>query len=247
MNSDRQRVVLISGGSKGLGAALVQRFLTSGCKVATFSRKRTEAIASWESQSDIRHRFYFSEVDITDRVCCRHFVKEVAERLGNVNILINNVGIARVGLLPVFPDDDIDLLIDLNLKSTIYLTKLVVRPMLLLGWGRVINISSVVGVSGFRGLSVYGAAKAALDGFTRSLARELGPKNITVNSIAPGYLRTPMTHGLSTEQIQQIIRRTPMGRLGEVSDVVALAHFLASNEADFITGQTFVIDGGLTC
>jgi 3-oxoacyl-[acyl-carrier protein] reductase len=118
--------------------------------------------------------------------------------------------------------------------------------MLRQGSGRVINISSIVGLSGYRGLSVYGATKAALDGFTRGLARELGSRGITVNSVAPGYLRTEMSHGLDEEQLGQIVRRTPAGRLGESADVAAAVRFLVSDEASFVTGHTFVIDGGLT-
>jgi 3-oxoacyl-[acyl-carrier protein] reductase len=113
--------------------------------------------------------------------------------------------------------------------------------------GRIINISSIVGMSGYRGLSVYGATKAALDGFTRALARELGSRGITVNSIAPGYLRTEMSHGLDADQLGQIVRRTPSGRLGEAEDVARAVQFLAASESDYITGHVLVVDGGLTC
>src|SRR5204863_3902912 len=128
--------------------------------------------------------------------------------------------------------------------ATIHMTRLVVRRMLRQGSGRIINISSIVGLAGYRGLSVYGATKAALDGFTRALARELGPRGITVNSVAPGYLRTEMSHGLEDEQLGQIARRTPAGRLGEVGDVAAAVLFLASPEAEFISGHVLVVDGG---
>ena len=119
--------------------------------------------------------------------------------------------------------------------------------MLSLGRGRIINISSIVGLSGYRGLSVYSATKAALDGFTRSLARELGSRNITVNSVAPGYLTTEMTETLADRQARQIIGRTPLGRLGDPAEVADLVKFLASEQAAFITGQVIVIDGGITC
>jgi 3-oxoacyl-[acyl-carrier protein] reductase len=125
-------------------------------------------------------------------------------------------------------------------------TKLAVRRMLMGGPGRIITISSVSGITGYRGLSVYGATKAALDGFTRGLARELGGRGITVNSVCPGYLETDMSHGLTPEQLTQIARRTPLGRLGEPEDVAAAVTFLASDAAAFITGQTLVVDGGLT-
>jgi len=119
--------------------------------------------------------------------------------------------------------------------------------MLSLGWGRIINISSIVGLSGYRGLSVYSATKAALDGFSRALARELGSRNITVNSVAPGYLTTEMTEELGEKQRKQIVGRTPMGRMGSSDDVAGAVHFLASDEAGFVTGQVLVVDGGISC
>jgi 3-oxoacyl-[acyl-carrier protein] reductase len=244
--AEQSRVVLVSGGSRGLGAGLVQAFLECGHRVATFSRSATDRTRGWSTDPAIRDRFHFAEVDATDRAGTRALVDAVGERWGGIEVLVNNAGIAIDGLLPLLQDDDIDRLVDVDLKSVIFLTKRVLRPMLLRDWGRIINISSVVGISGYRGLSVYGATKAALDGFTRGLAREVGVRGITVNSVAPGYLRTEMTHGLESEQMEQIVRRTPVGRLGEVEDVAAMVLFLASERANFITGQTLVVDGGIT-
>lgn len=242
----KSRVVLVSGGSRGLGAGLVQAFLDRGDRVATFSRTATDVTRRWSADPAVRDRFHFMEVDATDRAATRALLAAVTDRWGAVEILVNNAGVAIEGLLPLMTDDDVDTLVDVDLKSVIFLTKQVLRPMLLLDRGRIISISSVVGLSGYRGLSVYGAAKAAIDGFTRGLAREVGPRNITVNSVAPGYLRTDMTHGLDEEQLQQIVRRTPVGRLGEVQDVAAVVLFLASEQAGFVTGQTLVVDGGMT-
>jgi 3-oxoacyl-[acyl-carrier protein] reductase len=137
--------------------------------------------------------------------------------------------------------------VDLNLKGTFYVTRAASRAMLARRSGAIVNISSIVGLSGYRGLSVYAATKAALDGFTRSLARELGSRGITVNSVAPGYLRTEMSHGLDEAQLGQIVRRTPLGRLGEPEDVARMVLFLSAPENSYITGQVFVVDGGLTC
>lgn len=242
----QSRVVLVSGGSRGLGAALVQAFLDEGHRVATFSRSATDRTRDWSADPAVRDRFHFVEVDATDRDGTRALLGAVTERFGAVEILVNNAGVAIDGLLPLMRDEDIDTLVDVDLTATILLTKRVLRPMLLCDWGRIITISSVVGLSGYRGLSVYGATKAALDGFTRGLAREVGVRGITVNSVAPGYLRTEMTHGLDEEQMRQIVRRTPVGRLGEVEDVAAMVLFLASERAGFITGQTLVVDGGIT-
>lgn len=239
------KVALISGGSKGLGAALVERFLANGFKVATCSRTPTEQTVAWEK----RHgdNFYFEALSLNDRPACRQYVRNIQQRLGDVSVLVNNAGVANTAVLALADDDAIDRVIDTNLKGTFYLTRLVCRPMLSLGWGRIINISSIVGLSGYRGLSVYSATKAGLDGFTRSLARELGSRNITVNSVAPGYLTTEMTEELDERQRGQIIGRTPMGRMGTARDVAGAVQFLASEDASFITGQVLVVDGGISC
>ncbi|MCU1463847.1 MAG: 3-oxoacyl-ACP reductase FabG [Acidimicrobiales bacterium] len=240
------RVVVVTGGSRGLGVAIVRSFLDDGDRVATCSRSATAHTDGWASDPATADRFHFAAADLSDRQACRAFVRGVIERFGRIDVLVNNAGVARDGVLGLTQDDDVDAVIDLNLKGTIETTRLVSRRMLRQGSGRIINISSVVGRSGYRGLSVYGATKAALDGFTRALARELGSRGITVNSVAPGYLRTEMTHGLDEGDLGQIVRRTPAGRLGEPEDVAAAVRFLASPEAAFITGHVLVVDGGLT-
>ena len=222
----------------------MQRFLDLGDKVATFSRSSTKQVEKW--QADYPEHFYFSPLSLTDKSACKEYVNLVEERFGHIDILVNNAGIANVSLLALETDDAIDKLIDLNLKGSFFLTRIVSRSMLSGDWGRIINISSIVGLSGYRGLSVYSATKAGLDGFTRSLARELGSRNITVNSIAPGYLTTEMTEELDSAQTRQIIKRTPLGRLGSPEDVAKVAAFIASDEAAFITGQVIVVDGGIT-
>ncbi len=239
------KVVLISGGSKGLGAGLVDSFLGRGFKVATFSRAATDTTKQWQQQYG--DNFYFETLSLADKAACKQYVENVQRQLGDINILVNNAGVAHTALLALTDDEAIDRLIDTNLKGTFYLTRLVCRPMLSLGWGRIINISSIVGLSGYRGLSVYSATKAGLDGFTRSLARELGSRNITVNSVAPGYLTTEMTEELGARQRRQIVGRTPMGRMGTAEDVAGAVQFLAGDDANFITGQVLVVDGGITC
>ncbi len=239
------RTVLVTGGSRGLGAALVQAFLDSGDRVATCSRLASPAIDAWRSGEDA-DRVHHELLDLTDRAATRSFVQGVVDRFGPIDVLVNNAGLARDGVLGLFSEDDIDDVVSLNLTATIHVTKLVSRGMLRHGFGRIINISSIVGSSGYRGLSVYGATKAALDGFTRALARELGGRGITVNSVAPGYLRTEMTHGLDESQLIQIAGRTPVGRLGAPGDVTGPVLFLASDAAEFVTGTVFVVDGGLT-
>lgn len=240
------RSVVVTGGSRGLGAVLVRSFLERGDRVATCSRSSTPATDAWSADPKVADRFMHEAFDLTDRSACDAFVGRVVERFGRVDVLVNNAGLARDGVLGLVRSEEVDQVVDLNLKATIHVTRLVARRMLRQGSGRIISISSVVGISGYRGLSVYGATKAAIDGFTRALARELGPRGITVNSVAPGYLRTEMTHGLDDAQLQQITRRTPLGRLGEAEEVAAAVCFLASPEAGFVNGQMLVVDGGLT-
>ena len=239
------RTVVITGGSKGLGAGIVQSFLDSGDRVATCSRSATPLVKEWEAEHS--DRFLFLEADISDREQSGAFVKAVTEKWGAVDVLVNNAGVARDGILALFSDEDTDTVIDLNLKGTIHLTRAVVRSMLTKRSGRIVNISSITGLTGYRGLTVYGATKAALDGFTRALAREVGSRNITVNSIASGYLKTEMSHGLDDGQLGQIVRRTPAGRLGEPDDIARAVQFLVDERNDWITGQVLVVDGGLTC
>jgi 3-oxoacyl-[acyl-carrier protein] reductase len=241
------RTVVVTGGSKGLGAGIVKSFLESGDRVATCARSSTPEVEAWSSDPELKDRFFFQSADLADRGDTDVFIKAVLAHWGTIDILVNNAGVARDGILGLFSDDDVDTVVDLNLKGTIHITRLVSRHMLARRSGRIINISSIIGLSGYRGLSVYGATKAALDGFTRALARELGSRGITVNSVAPGYLRTEMSHGLDEGQLDQIVRRTPAGRLGEPEDVARAIQFLTAPESDYITGHVLVLDGGLTC
>jgi 3-oxoacyl-[acyl-carrier protein] reductase len=240
------RTVVITGGSRGLGTGIAAAFLEAGDRVATCARSSSPQVEEWQAAHP--DRFLFEEVDLSDRAAADSFVSSVVERWEVIDVLVNNAGVAREGILALFSDDDADTVVDLNLKATIHVTRVVVRRMLARERpGRVINISSIVGLSGYRGLAVYSATKAALDGFTRALARELGSTGITVNSVAPGYLRTEMSHGLDERQLEQIVRRTPAGRLGEPGDIARMVQFLAAPESDYMTGQVIVVDGGLTC
>jgi 3-oxoacyl-[acyl-carrier protein] reductase len=241
------RTVVVTGGSRGLGAGIVQAYLDAGDRVATCARSATPEVAQWGSEPRLRERFMFAAADLSDRAQSEQFIGDVIARWGAIDVLVNNAGVARDGVLALFSDDDVDTVIDLNLRATIQVTRLVVRRMLARGGGKIVNVSSIVGRSGYRGLAVYSATKAALDGMTRALARELGSRGITVNSVAPGYLRTEMSHGLDDGQLDQIVRRTPAGRLGEPDDVARAVQFLTDPRNDYITGHVLVLDGGLTC
>jgi 3-oxoacyl-[acyl-carrier protein] reductase len=244
--SEQKKLIIVSGGSKGLGKGMVQGLLEAGYRVATFSRTKTEFIKSIESSSHANN-FSFESIDATDFDKVNAYLKQIYQAYGQIDALINNAGMAVDGVLTMMKPSDINKLLTLNLESSIRVTQTCAKLMLPKKSGSIINISSIIGLRGYSGLAVYSATKAGLDGFTRALARELGPRMIRVNSIAPGYLDTELSSSLSTEQRGQIIRRTPLGRLGKVEDVLGLTKFLLSPEAEFITGHTFVVDGGITC
>jgi 3-oxoacyl-[acyl-carrier protein] reductase len=247
MSDPVQRVALVTGGSRGLGAGLVDAFLDAGYCVETCARTTTGTVRAWEENPEYEERFHFATADVSDATDAERMVKEAAARWGGLDVLVNNAGVAREGVIGLFGDEALDQVVDLNLKGTVYVTRAASRIMLARRAGAIVNISSVVGLSGYRGLAVYGATKAALDGLTRALARELGSRGITVNSVAPGYLRTEMSHGLDEDQLGQIARRTPLGRLGEPDDVARAVLYLVDPANTFVTGQVLVVDGGLTC
>jgi 3-oxoacyl-[acyl-carrier protein] reductase len=244
--STEPRVVVVTGGSRGLGAGIARAFLDGGDRVAICARSVTPQVESWLAAADTADRVLFVPADLSKVEDADAFVKAVVDRWGRIDVLVNNAGFARDGILGMFADEDLDTVIDLNLKGTLYVTRQVSRRMLARRSGSIVNISSIVGLSGYRGLTVYSATKAALDGLTRALARELGSRGITVNGVAPGYLRTEMSHGLDEAQLDQIVRRTPAGRLGEPEDVARVVRFLTDPRNTYLTGQVIVVDGGLT-
>ena len=237
------RTVLISGGSRGLGAELVAGFRAQGCNVASFSRSKTPFIEALDGAED----FHWAAIDGRDHAAMREFVHATASRFGRVDTLINNTGIATDAVLPLMRPDDIIDMVDINLTAALLLAQACSRVMLRQAAGCIVNISSVNAIRGHEGVAVYSATKAALDGFTRSLARELGPRNIRVNSVAPGYFETDLVKGMASSQKDRIARRTPLRRLARIEEIAAAVHFLASDQASFITGQTLVVDGGITC
>ncbi|WGS47718.1 SDR family oxidoreductase (plasmid) [Burkholderia sp. JSH-S8] len=245
--SDADDVVIISGGSRGLGLALVRAFLDEGKRVATFSRSRTAEIENLVERDMRGTRFHWAQVDGTDSAAVSAFVAGVAERWGGVGALVNNAGVSHDGLLTLMREELIEQMIAVNLAGTILLTQCCAKWMIRANRGAIVNIASVNAIRGHAGVAVYSATKAALDGLTRSLARELGARSIRVNSVAPGYFESDMVQHLDETARARIARRTPLGRLADTADIAGVVAFLVSDRAAFVTGQTIAVDGGITC
>lgn len=237
------KVVIISGLSKGLGLGIAKYLLQNGWRVAGFSRKKTNQITALEKK--YRKKFLYHSFDIKDFKKIENFLNE-AKKIGKIFGLINNAGTVDEDLLVNQDDKKIKNLIEINLLGPLFLTKRVVRFMMIYNSGRIINISSIVAKSGYKGTASYSSTKSGLEGMTRALARELGKRNITVNSVAPGYMKTDLTRNMDPKKLNQIIRRTPLGRPGNIEDVIGMIEFLLSKKASFISGQTILVDGGLS-
>jgi 3-oxoacyl-[acyl-carrier protein] reductase len=244
---------IISGGSRGLGLAVVERLLDRGDCVATFSRSGSAALAALASLH--ADRLHAEQIDAADADAIRGFVARAAGRFGGIDHCIANAAVAHEGVVATMRDDEIDAMLGVNLRGAIVLARECVRQMLVghahatddparAGGPSVVVVSSVVASRGSPGLAVYAATKAGLEGFARSLARELGPRGIRVNAVAPGFIETDLSASLSEGNRERIVRRTPLGRLGLPEDVVGAIDFLTGARAAFITGQVITIDGG---
>ena len=225
--------VIVTGGNRGIGKGIVLSLLDQGYSVLATSRD--------SKKFDMSHQnLEVTNLDVCDQASIDNFQKIVNDF--DPDILINNAGITKDNLFLRMTEDDWGEVIDTNLNSVFRMTKLVVRGMLKKKWGRIINISSISGSMGNPGQTNYSASKAGVEAFSRSLAKELGSRNITVNSVAPGFIQTDMTQGLIDEEIT---KKIPLQRVGSVEDVASLINFLVSEESNYITGQTLVVDGGL--
>ncbi len=239
------QTALVTGATRGIGKAIALALARAGARVAGTATTDDGAAAIGAYLKDNGHRGEGIRLDVTDGATIEPAVSGVAQRLGDISILVNNAGITRDNLLLRMKDEEWDAIMDTNLKAAYRLSKAVVRGMMKARYGRIINIGSVVGVSGNAGQTNYAAAKAALIGFTKSLAQELGSRNISVNCVAPGFIDTDMTRVLTGAQREALIERIPLGRLGLPAEVAHAVAFLASREAGYITGATLHVNGGM--
>ena len=240
-----KKIALITGANRGIGLSILECLSKNDFIVVGTSRSK-EGVNIINSTLDKAHAEGFGVIlDVKNKGQIQEVNKEIKSKYGNVSALINNAGVTKDNLLIRMSEDEWNEVIDTNLTSVFRVTKEIVKDMMKDRYGRIVNIGSIVGLSGNAGQTNYASTKAGILGFTKSLAKEVGSRNITVNSVAPGYIDTDMTSFLDNDAKEKIINNIPLGRIGVTSDISELVMFLASDEASYITGQTISVDGGL--
>ena len=241
------KVALVTGASRGIGRATAIELGGCGASVVVNYRGQAEAAAAVVGEIEAAGgRAIAIQADVSDGAGVDRIVKATTETYGGVDILVNNAGITRDNLLLRMKDEEWDSVFNTNLRAAYLLTRAVLRPMMRARWGRIINITSVAGLVGNAGQANYAAAKAGLIGFTKSVAREMAPRGITANAVAPGFVESDMTAGLSESLRQAALGAIPLERFGQPQEVAQVVAFLASDAAAYITGQTIAVDGGMT-
>ena len=235
------RTALVTGSTRGIGRAIAQMLSEAGANVAVVGRD----VAKAEMVATTLKSGKGFACELTDPAAVVALVEEVEKAFSGVDILVNNAGITKDNLLLRMKDDDWDAVLNANLKAAFIATRAATRGMMKRRWGRVINIASVVGLIGNKGQANYAASKAGLIGFTKSVAKELASRNILANVVAPGFIDTDMTAGMTSEARETLSKQIPLERLGTASDIASTVAFLASEHASYITGQVFVVDGGM--
>ena len=233
------KVALVTGATRGIGQAIAHRLKDAGAELVVTGRDET-LLQAWRDQGVLA-----LAADVTDVHQVEALIKTIIDRCGQIDVLVNNAGMTKDGLMIRMSDADWQRVIDTNLTGAFNVCRAAVRSMLKRRQGKIVNISSVIGVVGNAGQTNYAASKAGVIGFSKALAKEVASRNILVNVVAPGYIDTEMTQALTEEQRVEILRRIPLGRTGQGEDVAALVHFLVSEENKYITGQTIHCDGGL--
>ncbi|MEI8175945.1 MAG: 3-oxoacyl-[acyl-carrier-protein] reductase [Candidatus Omnitrophota bacterium] len=239
------KVALITGSARGIGEGIASVFAAEGANIVLSDVN--EALLQ-ETEARIRKLgvdVLSVKSDVTNAAQVDELVKKIVDKFGKIDILVNNAGITRDGLLLRMTESDWDLVIAVNLKGAFLCTKAVSRVMIKQRYGKIVNISSIIGIAGNAGQANYAASKGGLIAFTKSIAKELGSRNVTVNAIAPGFIKTEMTEKLSEDSKNAMLSRIPLNRFGEIKDVAFAALFLASGESDYVTGCTIQVDGGI--
>ena len=239
------QVALVTGASRGIGAAIAQYLGKQGATVigTATTQNGADQISAAFQQAGVKGAGM--ALDVNDATQVEAVLKQIAEQFGDISILVNNAGVTRDTLLMRMKEEDWDMVLSTNLKSVFRLSQAVLRPMMKARYGRIVNISSVVGHSGNAGQTNYAAAKAGMTGFTKSLAQEVGSRGITVNCVAPGFIDTDMTRELAEEQRNRLLQQIPLGRLGQAEDIAAAVAFLASPAAGYVSGETLHVNGGM--
>ncbi|QLG88510.1 3-oxoacyl-ACP reductase FabG [Chitinibacter bivalviorum] len=239
------KVALVTGASRGIGQAIALELAQMGATVigTATSDSGAEAISAYLKEAGATG--IGLRLNVTEDGACDAIVAQIEKEFGAIAVLVNNAGITRDNLLMRMKDEEWDAIMDTNLKPVYKLSKAVMRNMMKARWGRIINIASVVGATGNAGQTNYSAAKAALFGFTKSLAKEIGSRGVTVNAVAPGFIDTDMTKGLPDEQKAHLVANIALGRLGDPKDIADAVGFLASDKAAYITGNTIHVNGGM--
>jgi len=243
----KDKVAVVTGSAQGLGKAIVTDMVKEGAKVVIVDVNEEGALAVMDEIKEMGGEAIVVKCDVTDRIQVEALVQATIDAFGKVDILVNNAGVIRDSTLKKMSDEQWDTVITVNLKSVFLCTQAFSGYMTDQGWGRIINLSSIAGTAGNFGQTNYSATKAGIIGITKTLAKELGRKGVTVNAIAPGFMNTEMTKSIPEEVVQRMLKNIPIGRMGEPSEVAAAAVYLSSNEAGFINGVTLNINGGEYC
>lgn len=236
------KIALVTGAAGGLGSAIARSLYGAGATVV-LSGRRVEVLNALAKELGDRAHVVIS--DLGDKESVQGLVAAVTEKVGAISILVNNAGLTRDNLFMRMKDEELDEVLDVNLKAPFYLSRSVMRPMMKAKWGRIINISSIVGVTGNPGQANYCASKAGIIGLSKSLAQEVASRNITVNCVAPGFIESDMTSVLPEAQKEDLLSGIPQGRMGKPEDIANAVLYLASEEASYVTGQTLHVNGGM--